>query len=360
MASTLSPDQTLTESLAGPVPDYLAEALEGTGPPKPKPVPAAKAVPRPSDRDDAQARERQALMEALAGRRIDQLNDALPPAPAATPTPAEGKAPTETPTLPPAGSPAPARASGQEEGTAATPTPDGSQTAAGTKPDTQNPPDPLAAERQKLAQAEAELARERQRIEEDRARLRAEVAEIQIEVGKVDATAADYDRWAAEFERDGDDALAQAARERAAGLRQKAKTVQTRVQEARTEKERNEHDREAVRAHPELQDPKSEFSKAVLSILKGAPALAQMPNGLRLAAEHVAVSRRAQDADALKTRLAETEKRLAERERLLQPGIGAPPAASAPADFDNLPKDAQREAIRQQLRAAEEQGARLL
>ena len=355
MASNPNPDQTLTETLAGPVPDSLAAILAGPGGPRPTPTPTPRPVAKATaaDADAERARERLAIIEALTGRRIDQLDEPLSPVPpvsaqaATQPPPAEeAKAPAGqgVPGDPPAASlSAPAGAGNDSAAPAAV----------------GNQPDPLAAERQKLAQAEAELARERQKIEEERARLRAEVADIQIEVGKVDATAADYDRWAGEFERDGDDNLAQAARERAAGLREKGKAVQARVRQARSEKERLEHDREAVRAHPELQDTKSDFSMAVLQILKGAPALAQMPNGLRLAAEHVAVSRRAQDADALRTRLADTEKRLAEREKLLQPGIGAPPGASGPANFDSLPLQAQRDALRRELRAAEEQGARL-
>ena len=109
--------------------------------------------------------------------------------------------------------------------------------------------------------------------------------------------------------------------------------------------------------NPDLRNKDSELFKAVDGILKRRPILTTYPEGIRDAVEAAKVHQRAARVDVLEKELAETKQRLAEREKLLQPGTGGPSSSSASGtNFDNLPRGQQREALLDSLRRADQAG----
>lgn len=203
----------------------------------------------------------------------------------------------------------------------------------------------------------AELARNRTELERQRQELEQRRAELLPEAQKAKTTADDYDRMASEWAAEGKDHLAKAAKERAALLRRSAQETEQQAQVAQLRQQQMAVMREVVEANPDLKDTKSALHVEVEKLMRQRPVLASYPDGIRDAVEVARLRLQAGTLEALRRESADLKKRLSEREKLLQPGTGAPSAASVAGDtFDSLPSAERHKRIEAELRAAESRG----
>lgn len=155
----------------------------------------------------------------------------------------------------------------------------------------------------------------------------------------------DYEAVAKQFESEGNDELAAQARRQATETRQKAHVAK--LQQA--------HGRsilEAIKTHPELNNPESGLFKRLDGLLKSRPVFFSYEQGVADAIESAVANERAAKAEALEKEVSELRQKLASREKLLHPTQGAPPAfGQGEVEFDKLTPDKQKTLILRALRA---------
>ena len=228
-----------------------------------------------------------------------------------------------------------------------------------TAPTKESKPDERASKTwEEINREKAELERQRLEFERQRQEFEMRKAEILPEAQRAKATAEDYDRMASEWAAEGKDQLAAAAKERAALLRSTAAKTEAEAREAQLRSQQNAVMREVLSAHPELQDRNSALHREVAAVMKARPVLASYPDGIRDAVEVARLRLEAQSTEALRAEVASLKQRLTEREKLLQPGTGAPTAASGNSgtDFDSLSSEEREKQILKVLRSAESRG----
>lgn len=227
-----------------------------------------------------------------------------------------------------------------------------------TKPDRQERSDERATKTwEEINREKAEIQRQREEIERQRREFELRKAEILPEAKRALASAEDYDRMASEWAAEGKDELAKSAKERAAHLRRVAQETEAQAKAAELQQAQMTVMREVVTAHPDLKDPKSALHQEVESVMKLRPILATYPDGIRDAVEVARLRLESKSVENLRKEVADLKQRLAEREKLLQPGGGAPAAASASGEsFDSLPSGDREKRILEELRSAESRG----
>lgn len=205
----------------------------------------------------------------------------------------------------------------------------------------------LQAQREEIARAKAELQRTQELLGP--------------EAKKALQTADDYDRFAKEWAEEGRNDLAQQAKERAAMLRRSAQEAQTQAQAAQLQAAQLKVMREVVTEFPELKDVNGDLHKGVEELMRRRPILNTYPEGVRDAVEAVRAKLEAKSAADLRKEIGELKEKLAAREKLLQPGTGAPSAASVEgANFDSLPIAEREKRLRLAVQAAETRGESVL
>lgn len=228
-----------------------------------------------------------------------------------------------------------------------------------TAPPKESKPDDRASKTwEEINREKAELERQRLEIARQRQDFEQRKAEILPEAQRAKATAEDYDRMASEWAAEGKDQLAAAAKERAALLRSTAARTEAEAREAQLRTQQNAVMREVLSAHPELQNRDSDLHKEVAAVMKARPVLASYPDGIRDAVEVARLRLETRSTEALRKEVAELKQKLTEREKLLQPGTGAPSVASGSSgtDFDSLSSEEREKRILKELRSAESRG----
>jgi hypothetical protein len=296
--------------------------------------------------------ERDALLKSLEGLPIEAPFENL--AEAAPEPPAE-------PSSPPDSSSAAAHAAGAPASAAATPA------EPPPSPPDDDPRSPFAKSRDRAAKTWAEIEAEKTRLTEERKALDADRARIAGQEAKNTASTAapkyrpeQYETLARQFDAEGRDDMARIARDEAARLREEAQQARIADQRDALTKAWRANLTEQIKKHPELNDPASELHKRVDALLKSRPVLFSYAEGIDDAVEAIRSRLDADGAEkvrgeksALENEVAALKRQLTEKERLLQPAKGGPPAPAKPETFDDLSLDQQRAVIVRELQAAD-------
>lgn len=211
---------------------------------------------------------------------------------------------------------------------------------------------------EEINREKAEIQRQREEIARANQDLLKRREELLPEAKKAMETADDYDRFAKDWAAEGRDDLAQRAKEKAAELRRTAQDAQTQAHAAKLQNAQMQVMREVVTENPELKDKGSELYRGVEELMRRKPILATYPDGIRDAVEVVRSRLEAKSAGDLRKEVADLKAKLAEREKLLQPGTGAPSAGASEGttSFDNLSSAEREKRILASLRDADSRG----
>lgn len=157
----------------------------------------------------------------------------------------------------------------------------------------------------------------------------------------------DYEAVAKQYELDGNDVMAQRAREHAQEARKRE--TMTRLQAAHAASIRD-----ALVKHPDLANAESALYKRLDSLLKSRPVFFSYAEGIGDAIEAAVSQDRADRVGALEAELSEMREKLSRQERLLHPVPGGPPALGRAGEvaFDKLPTERQKALILSALRAS--------
>lgn len=217
------------------------------------------------------------------------------------------------------------------------------------------------AEPSRYEKAKERASKEWERINAEKAKLEADRKALEQQRQAQATTAGkytpeDYEALAKEFEDEGRDDLAKVARSNAGKLREENQRAEAEKSVREFESKRNSVIKDVVQRHPDLLKPESEHFRMTEALLKTRPELAHFPHGFEIAAEAVASHIKARNVDALTKEVGELKQQLAQRDRLLQPGLGGPSAPSRATDFNSLSEAEQENRLLAVLRGAEEGG----
>jgi hypothetical protein len=203
------------------------------------------------------------------------------------------------------------------------------------KPAKSTADDRLKTEWAKLEAEKSRLAQERLMLQQQRDTPRSSTG----------YTPEDYEAVAKQFENEGNDELANQARRQAAETRQKAHV-------AKLQQAHGKAILEAIKAHPELNNPESGLFKRLDGLLKSRPVFFSYPEGVADAIESAVANERAAKTESLEKEVSELRQKLASREKLLHPTQGGPPAfGQGEVEFDKLTPEKQKTLILRALRA---------
>lgn len=209
----------------------------------------------------------------------------------------------------------------------------------------------------KVQQRQAELDKRAQEIEARAQQI--EQQQKQATTKKPDGPSADdYEGLAKDFEAEGKMALAQSARQKAAQLREEAKTQPTGTRErfsqeevATMQKQWAANLEQAGKDNPELLQEGTPLRARVAELLKSTPILHQSGDGILYAVAYAKAELRAKRADELQAKIAELEKEKQRLEGLTSlPSGSAQPRATA-RKFDELSLEDQEAALREEAAA---------
>jgi DNA repair exonuclease SbcCD ATPase subunit len=210
---------------------------------------------------------------------------------------------------------------------------------------------------EEINREKAELQKQREELARQQEAIRRQRQELLPEAKKAMQSAEDYDRMAQEWAAEGRDDLAQRAKERAASLRREAQEAQAQGQAAALQNAQMAVMRDVVTANPELKDKGSELFRGVEELMRAKPILATYPEGIRDAVDVVRSRLEARTAASLRAEVETLKKQLAEREKLLQPGTGAPSAGTSDGKpLEELSGPEREKRILAELRAADSRG----
>lgn len=198
-----------------------------------------------------------------------------------------------------------------------------------------------------------------EKVNAEKARLEAERKQFEEQRKQSEASKyspEDYEALAKEFEDEGRDDLAKTARAKGQELRESNQRAEAEKSIRAFEDQRNSVIKDVVARHPDLLKPESEQFRMTEAFIKARPELAHFPRGFEIAAEAVAAKLKADGVSKLEQEVGELRKQLADRDRLLQPGLGLPSATTRATDFNSLPDAEQENRLLAALRSAEQGG----
>jgi len=211
------------------------------------------------------------------------------------------------------------------------------------------------AAKQRLAEDQAKLIQERAALERER-------AQAAVKGNAWDQEIANYQAAIPAWDKQGRDDLVEAATKRIGELRQEKAQAGQRARMAELKEAQHKELIALLKENPHLGNLEHEQTKALDAFLRAKPAFLSYPEGLRDAYAIVSSQQVKGKVGTVEKELAATKQRLTERERLLQPATGLPPAASGSEDttFESLPSSTRKERILAALRGVERQGGNLL
>lgn len=158
--------------------------------------------------------------------------------------------------------------------------------------------------------AKEENKRERADLDAARAELEKQRDQVAADQGYRDEhghTAKDYEEAAREFEDEGNDKLANSARQKAEQLVAKEKAAAENSHRDKNEAIRQEQNAKLMEKHPELNDPNSQLYKEVAALMSTYPILQFDPYGVKAAVDVAMLREKANRSDQLEARIKELE-----------------------------------------------------